>query len=153
MKLIGIVGIICLTLASTTWAESVYRWVDENGEIHFSDRAATVWPVDEVEVGQINTFTAPPVTERVDTEDNTPKDTNKHVVIYSTAWCNVCKAAKAYMNAKGITYTEYDIEKSTSAQQRFRELGGVGVPLIIVGQYRMSGFSGAKLDAMLAAAN
>ncbi len=149
MKFNWLLGSMFVILSSTALAESVYRWVDENGEIHFSDRATTVWPVDEVEVEQVNTFTAPAVTERIDVEE--PQQINKRVVIYSTAWCNVCKTAKAYMKLKGINYTEYDIEKSPSAYQRFKELGGRGVPLITVGQYRMSGFSGAKLDAMLAA--
>ena len=50
--------------------------------------------------------------------------TSGEIVMYSTSWCGVCKTAKQYLASKGISYKEYDIEKNTSAQNKFKQLGG-----------------------------
>jgi glutaredoxin len=69
--------------------------------------------------------------------------------VYSTVWCGVCKQAKSYLKARGVPFTEYDIEKHSLAKAEFKRLGGKGVPLITVGTQRMSGFNSARLDKML----
>jgi glutaredoxin len=75
------------------------------------------------------------------------------VVMYATSWCPYCAKARAYFGKKGIAYTEYDVEKSPSAKAEFRRLGGRGVPLILVGREKMSGFSEEGFDALLARAS
>jgi len=47
---------------------------------------------------------------------------------------------------------EHDIEKSAAGNAEYRRLGGRGVPLIVVGTEKMSGFSERGLDALLARA-
>jgi glutaredoxin len=53
------------------------------------------------------------------------------------------------MNSKGIAYVAYDIEKDSAAKRRHKELGGRGVPLIIIGSNKMSGFSEESLEYYL----
>lgn len=36
---------------------------------------------------------------------------------------------------------EYDVEKSSKGKRDFKRLGGTGVPIILVGQKRLNGFS------------
>ena len=74
------------------------------------------------------------------------------VVMYATVWCPYCAKARAYFARKGIAYVEYDIEKSAAVNTEFKRLGGRGVPLILVGTQKMSGFSEQGLDALLARA-
>jgi glutaredoxin len=74
----------------------------------------------------------------------------KQVVIYSTSWCPACKAAKQYMDSKGISYRDVDVEKSPEGADEYRSQGGTGsVPLIVVGDRKMVGFNSAELDSML----
>ena len=73
----------------------------------------------------------------------------KRVVMYTTSHCPACKAAKQYFAQKGVHYEEIDVEASRSGYEAFQKLGGQGVPLIMVGDKRMDGFSAAALDAML----
>lgn len=75
------------------------------------------------------------------------------VVMYATSWCPYCAKARAYFGRKGIAYTEYDVEKSPTANAEFKRLGGRGVPLILVGREKMSGFSEQGFDALLARAS
>ena len=69
--------------------------------------------------------------------------------MYVTDWCGYCKQAQSYMRSKGIAYVAYDIEKDSSARQRHKELGGRGVPLIIIGSNKLSGFSADTLEYYL----
>jgi glutaredoxin len=70
-----------------------------------------------------------------------PAGHRQRVIMYSAAWCGVCKRAKAYFKRTKTAYQERDIDKSESARGEFKRLGGRGVPLILVGQRRLSGFS------------
>lgn len=66
--------------------------------------------------------------------------------MYSTKWCGVCKKAKAYFQANQIPFREYDIEESQRARKQFEKYNGKGVPLILVGKQKMSGFSTASFE-------
>ena len=51
--------------------------------------------------------------------------------------------------AGGIRYSEQDIEKSSSAAEGHRRLGGNGVPLIVVGDEIIHGYDEARLRRLL----
>jgi glutaredoxin-like YruB-family protein len=74
---------------------------------------------------------------------------SKKVVMYTTSHCPACKAAKQYLAQKGVPYDEVDVETSRDGAQAFQKLGGRGVPLILVGDKKMEGFSPQALDALL----
>lgn len=61
--------------------------------------------------------------------------------MYSTEWCGYCRQARNYFKHNKIAFSEYDIEKSKSARRRYDKAGGRGVPLIMMGKRRMSGFN------------
>jgi glutaredoxin len=66
--------------------------------------------------------------------------------MYSAEWCGVCKRAKSYFQENAIAFNEKDIDKSGAARREFAELGGRGVPLILVGKRKLSGFSAASFE-------
>ena len=127
-------AIVVLGLAIPSVAFSgIYRWVDEYGKVHFSDKPSMSHSSETVKL-RINTY------EGV-TYDTSSFDVGKEVVMYSASWCGVCKKARRYFEQRGIQYTEYDIEKSAKGKTQFRKLGAKGVPVILVGNRRMNGFS------------
>jgi glutaredoxin len=71
------------------------------------------------------------------------------VVMYATAWCPYCAKARAYFGTTRTAYIEHDIEKSVDARAEFKRLGGRGVPLILVGREKMSGFSELAFESLL----
>jgi glutaredoxin len=73
----------------------------------------------------------------------------KSVILYTTSSCPACSAAKSYFARKGVSYDERDVNSSPAAMQEFRQLGGRGVPLILVGSERMEGFNARRLDQLL----
>jgi glutaredoxin len=53
-----------------------------------------------------------------------------------------------YFRRHGIDYVEHDIERSPEGRAEYQRLGGGGVPLILIGEQRMSGFSEARFDSL-----
>ncbi len=134
--------VLCIVAVTTVSAGSIYRWVDDRGRIHFTDKPPSNVGAEEMEV-KVITYAAPPVVS------TTNGSVSKQVIIYSTEWCGVCKKAKAYFRSKDIPFKEYDVEKSTKGRRDYKKLKGKGVPLILVGNQRMSGFSPGRFETML----
>ena len=64
------------------------------------------------------------------------------VEIYITDWCPYCAKAIKFLQANGINYVAYDIEKDRKAAQRQKELSErKGVPFAIINGKKIYGFS------------
>lgn len=126
----------------------IHQWRDKDGNVHFGDEPPKDVASKRMEIRSNTYRTAPaPVSSRTARNKSESKPTSSEppkVVLYSTAWCGYCKKAKAYFRTNNIAFTEFDIEKSASAKRDFKRLGGSGVPLILVGEKRVKGFSPAK---------
>ena len=122
----------------------VYKWKDAEGRTHFGDRPPPDAKTEEV---KIRTYEGTPQVRdwsqviRGKGKASTPASAQGGVTMYSTAWCGVCKRARGYFATKGIAFTEVDVEKSDAGRRDFEALGGRGVPLILVGDKVMNGFS------------
>ena len=130
---------IALTYSHSACSE-IYKWVDEYGNAHFTDKPPANKKSEEIKL-EINTYSAvqiKPLEERLGRKDK--------VVIYSTAWCGVCKQAKKYFRDNNIAYIAYDVEKSRTGKRDYKSLRGRAVPIIIVGNKRMNGFTPSKFE-------
>lgn len=142
---------LCLVLPFGMAAADIYKWVDENGRVHFGDAPATVQKTETVDLSHINTYNAPSKIFIDETLAHPTDTTNKQarVIVYSASWCGVCVKAKNWLKANGISFQEYDIEKSDRGKRDYKKLKGRGVPIILVGQQRMNGFSPSYMQQML----
>lgn len=127
-------------------AEPIYKWYDSDGKPHFSDRPPAEVPAETVKL-RINTYSSPKV-RTLDRSDAAAD--GAQVVMYSAAWCGVCKKARAYFRDHRVRFVEFDVETSRRGQREFRKLGGRGVPVILVGNQRMDGFSAQRFEQMVA---
>lgn len=73
------------------------------------------------------------------------------VQVYTTQSCRYCKLLRRYLIARGIAYTEYDIETNRSAWLAFSSSGGQGVPFVVIGAQRIHGFNPVAIEQALAA--
>jgi glutaredoxin-like YruB-family protein len=122
-------------------ADQIFKWVDENGKVHFTDIPPNDQETEQVQV-RINSYSA---TELLVMDEVSSSD---KVVMYSTDWCTYCDKAKKYFTANDVPFVEYDIEKDSAARREYDRLGGRGVPVILVGNKRMNGFSVATFERM-----
>ena len=128
-----------LVFADFSYGE-IYRWVDEEGNVHFGDRYPETSSAENVNL-DINTYTS--VSYDVSIFERT-----EQVVMYSASWCRYCKKARMYFRSNNIAFTEYDIEKDEKAKKRYKRMGAKGVPVIIYGKKRMNGFSPEGFERM-----
>jgi glutaredoxin len=80
----------------------------------------------------------------------------KKVVVYTTPWCRDCKAAKRFLEERGISYEEVDIERTPEAAEIVMKLndGMRKVPTLDVEGTIVSGddFDAARFEKDLRAA-
>lgn len=144
--------IISLLFCSLSASAQIYKWVDADGVVHYSSHAADNAKTEDVtqRVKSAGNFVSVEALDPASGGNDADADTAANSVTLLTAdWCKVCKAAKAYLNARGIAYTDLDVEKDPEGKKRYKELGGKAVPIILVGKQRMNGFSEQRLNDML----
>ena len=149
--------IVLLTLNGELTAAEVYKWVDENGVIHFKDTPPLdVTPSTKIEKIPIYDYDSQDVQNPG--QENENKDVNSkststisekskyrktpRVELYTTSWCHFCKKARDFFHSRGIPFSEYDIDKDKAAASRKKRLDkGGGVPLTVINGKVISGFS------------
>ena len=127
-------ALFCLASGNAS-AGDIHQWTDADGHVHFGDRPPANIATAVVTV-KPNVYTSPSIEEAA---SNLSKP--DEVVLYSAEWCGYCKKARRYFTANGIRFQEYDVEKSRKGQRDFKKLRAKGVPVILVGDRRLNGFS------------
>jgi glutaredoxin len=133
-------------------SSQVYRWTDAQGRVHYGDSPPQEAKTEQVKIS-VQSFGGPAVVDYVSILKRPIKSdarpSRADVALYTTSWCGVCKQAKAWLSGKQIPFQEYDVENNEQARSDFLAMGGGGVPVILVGEQRMRGFSAGKLEGML----
>jgi len=162
-------SILFLLVLLTTAYGDTYKWVDEQGVIHFQD-----YKPSDVDSAKVETLTVEElkfnnyVDSAKDTENKSYYQTsdrektgkgnkkkkryshNQKVELYVTSWCGYCKKAKAFFNTRNISFEEYDVEKDKSAASRHRELNRRGgVPVAVINGKTILGFSESAYENAL----
>jgi glutaredoxin len=139
--------LVLLMISPVTQAD-LYKWVDKNGKVHYGDSPPENVKLKKI-TGNISSFTSVSVEPFVyDPNLVSKRKESKSVVMYSTSWCGYCKKAARHFRKNKIPFTEYDIEKSARAANEYKKLRGRGVPVILIGDRRMNGFSAKTFDAI-----
>jgi len=83
---------------------------------------------------------------KVMTQDVSARDIDPQcdIIMFTTESCPYCIKAKKYLASQGVQWCERDIEWSEENAQLFKELGGVGTPLTIIGSEVIGGFRDEK---------
>lgn len=123
-------------------AAQTYRWVDDAGKVHYSDRAppASATDVQKTPTPARNSAASPlpyPLQRAVD---------NFPVTLYVTENCAPCAQARALLEQRGIPYKEVGV---ADAQALEKLAGAAAVPLLTVGREKYEGFESAAYQAAL----
>lgn len=71
------------------------------------------------------------------------------VTLYVMPQCGYCEKAREQLTRRGVAWQERDIVESAEAKREFDAKGGVGTPLIVIGDEIIKGFDAARLNAAL----
>ena len=129
-----------------TASAEIYKWTDAEGHVHFGDRPPQATQSEAVTL-KLNTYKSVTI-EPFQPFEDIPTAGAGRVVMYSAEWCGVCKRAKRYFQEKGIPFQDYDVENSEKGKSDYAKLNGHGVPIILVGEKRMNGFSKSHFESL-----
>lgn len=138
----------------------MYSYTDGQGELHFVDDISKVPKkyrkklknLDNLPDVSVMDATPAPKKGAARGEGARPRRSewfSGTVEMYAADWCPHCRKAEQYMTAKGIPFVKYDIDRDAGAKRRYQELGAGGIPLILIGDKKMNGFSPEALEYRL----
>lgn len=151
--MIKILFLLILLVSSFCYAD-LYYWIDENGVKHFSntqpeDSTRSIEQTEEyvyeesedVEYQEKDRGKQIPAIKQ--NKNDRKRNYNDHpkVVMYMTPTCGYCHRARAFFNKHRVPFVEYNITTSKKARKKFESLNGRGVPLILIGNQKISGFN------------
>ena len=146
IRLISLV-LMGLLLAASAAQAGFYQWEDEDGNVHITDYPPPSKSNKKVNVHRFESSSPsvvePPPIHLPDTTAQKPQRREKpEVILYTTSWCPYCRQAKDFFRARGIGYTEYDIDRDRSAAGELRKLSGQrSIPFAVVNGEKISGYA------------
>ncbi len=74
------------------------------------------------------------------------------ITVYSAPWCAFCHAAKDYLDKKGISYTDKNVDSDRAfAEEAMKVSGQTGIPVLNINGTIIVGFDRPRIDAALTA--
>lgn len=135
-----------LALACGAALADVYRWVDENGKVHYSDQPPPA-AIEQVEkkIVRGGKPSAPPLPYALQQAVK-----NFPVTLYSSSCGDACTQARQLLAKRGIPYTELDAT-DTATQEDLKKLTGgiIEVPVLKIGRSTLRGFEVGQWNTAL----
>ncbi len=130
---LGTVALLCATAASA----QLYRWVDKDGKVHYTDRPppAAAGKSEQLRPGGSATDggALPYATQQA--VQNYP------VTIYTAENCkDACADARKLLQGRGVPYREVAVADEKSREELKKVSGGEEVPVMTVGRSVTKGF-------------
>lgn len=137
---------VALFAALAAAQQNVYRYVDKDGRVIYSDRAP---PPDSKEI-QAKRL-SPNYIENNDVPLATVQAAQRFpVTLYTFSCGEVCQSAEALLNRRGVPFTTVNVEDQKGAEQLLKLTGAQQAPVLQVGDKLIAkGFNEARWTAML----
>jgi glutaredoxin len=153
-KLIAAHALFCLGLAGFSLnlaAQQLYRSVDADGKVTFSDQPPPKAPGGKVSAARAGKFAddAGNATLPLELRNVVGK---YPVTLYTGKDCAPCGSGRAMLSSRGIPYTEKTIETREDAQALERVSGDTSLPLLTIGGQQLKGYSDQEWSQYLDAA-
>jgi glutaredoxin len=136
------------TAAGAAGAQTVYRYVDQNGKVSFSDKppAANAAPA-----------AAPRTSSSTGGNASLPYELRQvaqryPVTLYTSDECGPCGAARSLLVTRGVPFDERTVKTNEDIEALQRLSGQNSLPLVSIGSQQLKGFSDAEWSQYLDAA-
>ena len=132
---------VTLALSINVQAESLYKWVDKNGKVHYGDQPAE----DAIKPIQKKFSSTSAVSD-----DDLPYSVRKAkadfpVTFYVAPNCGeLCIQARTMLNKRGIPFTEKNLETAEDIAAFKAKTGGNSTPSLTVGKTLLSGYEAGQ---------
>jgi len=141
----GVAGVVLMTLAAAQ-PQQVYRYVDKDGRIVYTDRAP---PADSKDI-QAKRL-SPNFIENNDQPIAVTQAAERFPVkLYTFACGTVCQNAEALLNKRGVPFSIVNVEDAKGAELLLKLTGAQQAPVLQVGDKLIAtGFNEARWTTML----
>ena len=156
MKYFTTLMILLFLLPVCVFSE-IYIWTDANGVKHVSDtpppQSETIKDYRTLESSPARSQKATKPTEKdnpsgdvaaTDTSAAPPK-----VTMFTRPGYKDCDAARRWFTFSRIPFQEYNIDASVGTRNAYEDLGGKGMPLIVIDQHKVIGWDLEKVKELL----
>ncbi|SEA52903.1 glutaredoxin family protein [Variovorax sp. YR216] len=143
----AIASLALLLVATSSFAQAVYRQVDKDGRVTFSDQPPTA--------------SSQPATPRagntVSSAAGLPYELRQvaqryPVTLYTGDECGPCAAARSLLITRGVPFSERTVKSNEDIAALQRLSGQNGLPLLTIGSQQLKGFSDGEWSQYLDAA-
>lgn len=143
-----LLALLCTT--GLVQAQTAYRWVDQDGKVHYGDRPPPPKAAREVEERKYSA----PAADRAASFATRQAQANFPVTLYVSADCPACQAGRDYLKKRGIPFNEKLVASNEEIDALRAKLGGgeVMVPSLQVGEKMSKGFLDTAWGGLLDAA-
>ncbi|MDM0020412.1 glutaredoxin family protein [Variovorax saccharolyticus] len=143
----ALAGLALLLVANAALAQAVYRNVDKNGKVTFSDQPPSAnAPAAPVRAG--NTVSA-----RTGLPYELQQVVQRYpVTLYTSDDCGPCVAGRALLVTRGVPFDERTVKSNEDIASLQRLSGQNGLPLLTIGTQQLKGFGDAEWSQYLDAA-
>lgn len=140
----AIASLALLLVATSSFAQAVYRQVDKDGRVTFSDQAPTAssQPAAPRAGNTINSAVGLPYELRQVTQ-------RYPVTLYTGEECGPCGAARSLLITRGVPFSERTIKSNDDIAALQRLSGQSGLPLLSIGSQQLKGFSDSEWSLYL----
>ena len=143
--------IVCAAALAASFATqaqtNVYRWVDKDGKVHFSDSPP---PKDAKESSNKMMGGGQPAAAQMPYETQQAARKNP-VTLYTSSDCGeLCAQGRALLGKRGIPFTERNAAADPADAERVKKLiGTLEVPVLLVGDKHVKGYEEGLWQAAL----
>ena len=131
--------VIAAAVVTAAAAQTLYRWVDKDGRVHYSDQ-----PPPEAKSLQEKRLGSPNFIDTSTPSYATRKAQQEFpVTLYTAADCQAeCKTAREFLGRRGVPFVELAVKSEQEAAQFKQAFGGsdLFVPSLTVGVQKQKGF-------------
>lgn len=135
-----VLGVVALVLTGPGTAQTLYRWTDRDGLVHYSDQP----PPPEIKKVQEKRIRTPSLIETSGPSYSLRRAQEGFpITLYSTPDCqNECKMARDFLNRRGVPFVEMVLSSPEQEQAFKQQFGGdeLSVPSLSVGSQKERGF-------------
>lgn len=131
--------------AATAQTQQVYRYVDAEGRVVYSDRPPppNAREAQAKRIGQNTIETSALSYTEAMAQERFP------VTLYTFACGTVCDSASALLNKRGVPHTVVNVSQNEGAEKLKRLTGGLDAPALQVGDQYATGFSEGRWQTLL----
>lgn len=144
----GLPWLLLSLLISANAHAQLYKWVDANGKISYSDTPppSSVKKVEEQTVSTTGPSTSGLPFELAEAVKASP------VTLYAMPKCNSCDSGRSLLNARGIPFAEKTVSSNEDIARLHQAGGDKQLPFLTIGRSKQSGFQADAWNTALTAA-